>query len=206
MTQAQDWAGDPPFVVQLEPQRQGQGEALDRQVPLRRADLLYRRHAVAAADEVEARHLGDDVPLWRRHDTPDWAKEKSPVVTVPDIACFSTYDGDRYDEDEDVHDRVKYIMLLRVNVLLEEWRRLHAKQFETRHVTDSFERTMARHYRSGRQYDHQFLLGWGALTDSLRQPAARDHRVRSATQWRDPSPSPSANGQWRASPPRRPST
>lgn len=119
------------------------------------------------------------------NDRPDWAKDKCATVVVPDIACFSQYSGDWYDDDEDVHGRQKYIMLMRINALLEEVGGCTGKHLESKYVTDGYERTLTRYYNEWDAYDFQFLLGWGSLPEHYEEKmrviikAKIDH-------WRDP--------------------
>ncbi len=107
-------------------------------------------------------------------------------VIVPDIAVFSVYSGDWYDEPEEIHARVKYISLMRVNNLVEDYRGCISKQFEGKHFTDSYERTMKMHYKHWDDYDSAFRLGWGSLPNHYfsQLMAIKEQKL---TEWRDPA-------------------
>ena len=117
---------------------------------------------------------------------PTWAKDKVATVVVPDIAVFSTYSGDWYDDPDDIHNRMKYIMLMRINALLDDLDSTMAKQFEHPSHSVSYSTTLDRHYQQWADYDHQFLLGWGTLPQSFKDRLQAIVHKKQA-QWRDPA-------------------
>jgi len=116
---------------------------------------------------------------------PEGRGERTAVVIVPDIAVFSTYSGDWYDDPDEIHARQKYIMLMRTNMLLEECDRCIAKQFESASFVNSYQGTMRSYYNQWQSYDNVFQLGWGALSQHYQNQLTQII-ANKKLQWNDP--------------------
>lgn len=118
---------------------------------------------------------------------PDWAKHVAVAITVPDIACFSIYPGDWYDEAESIHGRQKFIMLSRVNQLIEDAEAKTNKQYAENHREgDSVLKELDKYYTNWASYDDTFDLGWGRLPAHYREKVERLIKTKIAV-WNDPA-------------------
>ena len=118
---------------------------------------------------------------------PAWATNRVVAIHVPDIACFSSYDGDRYDDAGQIHDRSKYIMLLRTIKHVEGVKAYTGKALaENSYLTKSIRETLDKYYRNWADYRSVFGLDWTALPEFYRQQM--ESTIKSKIDaWQDPA-------------------
>lgn len=98
---------------------------------------------------------------------PDWAADKGSVsLGVPDIAVFSQFPGDWLDDPDEIHGRVKYMMLLIAEDVVNQARGLSGEYIckpgrsfrrDTKSTMETRINCQAKNWRS---YSDAFRLGW----------------------------------------------
>lgn len=148
---------------------------------------VFYADGTASQRLLKSKH-GEWVLLCRYYATqmPDWAKTHVSTIVVPDIAVFSVYPGDWYDDAEAIHDRQKFIMLSRINALIEEVEAMHAKELEVEYRVKNVRDNLNKFYNNWNEYDHLFHLKWGHLPAHYMDKVETIIRTKIAA-WRDPT-------------------